>query len=241
MKMIIEGNYEYKSAIILTPDIIRELDTLFRSKYDSISYTAKLKNQSSVEYASLDEMLGMDNALEQKIMGLKVFGSMAKLFVSFEPSFSPITNFKYTVFAKYTLSDADDETIFRINLKRILDKAKAPCAFLYKFHLFQVVLITLVVVLGFLGVLLLRGEGFNRSSISTRELFIIVFETLIYMLASFFFSYFWKYLFPPIIFMWGEEVKKSARKATAWDRVLWGIIMTIIVGLVVTLIGNAIL
>jgi len=42
----------------------------------------------------------------------------------------------------------------------------------------------------------------------------------------------WRYFFPPIHFDWGQEKKRLEKIAQTRDKIFWGILVSIIIGLI---------
>lgn len=233
--MFITGNYVYKSAITLTPEIMIELDTLFQKNFKNISYTAIIKNESDIRFENLDELLSYKNALSQKITRIFIWGSGSDLKGFIRPIFSGFFNFSSTVDIKYTFTNTDDENSFSNKLNDIFDNAKSPYAFAYKITFIQMALSILAIVSGWLGILILSGKVIGDIKISDLAL-----SSFLWGFSGVFLSWvcskFWSYFFPPIVYLWGNEKELHKRKTSLRANIFWVIFVGVLISVTMKLI-----
>lgn len=224
--MEIKGEFNYKSAIALTPETIHDLDTLLQGYFTDLNYSATLITGSEISFSNLIEMLGFDNTLHLKICKLKIYGSRTNLTVYIFPTMSAFWSFNNTVGAVYVFTSTDDETLFIKKLKFILDDAKVPCSFIYKFSYKMIIFIIFNIISGFIGYSLAGNNLITKNYLQSDIMLFIISFIVVSSCILFAMAKFWNYFFPPIVFLWGKEIKAEERRK-GWRT---GIFWTVIIG-----------
>ena len=65
---------------------------------------------------------------------------------------------------------------------------------------------------------------------------LIVLSAGIYLYLNANFDKVWKYFFPPIVFLWGEEIENNKRMTNLRKELFWGVIVTTVIGIIITMI-----
>ena len=72
--MTLDGRFEYKRALVLTPERIKELETIFRKYCERVFYEATTVAETDISFVSVDELLNYDNFQNRKLKSLTVTG-----------------------------------------------------------------------------------------------------------------------------------------------------------------------
>jgi len=228
--MQIKGNYKYKSAIIITPEKLRELDSFITTYYSNTNYRAETLNGNEVKFDDIDELLNYDNSLKQKIKKLELrcsynYDAVMRFHIGVSVPFS----FAYTVDIDYVFDNTKDKAHYVNTVNHILDKMKAPYAMLSKFKTLQ---LWILICLLSLSLLFILPRSENKFEIAGTD----VITLILFYVGTNFVGYLidksWANLFPPIVYLWGEEINNNIRTEELRKNLFWGVIMSLIVGIV---------
>lgn len=235
--MQIENKFTYKNPIILTPNILKELEAILLDYYAELKYRAILINKSAVTFDNLDELLAYDNFSKKRIDKLEIFNSdldsYGDLRIRIEVEIYPLTNYLETVVINYKFKDLNNEILFVEKIRNILDKSKPDrlYIFLSKFPLYLLLFILSIIFF---------TKIINLFVLDTSKLtiFIIIFSFFIGILSSILFIRYHKvftFSYPPIVFLFGEEIERIKNLSKARN-LIYGSIGTIILGLITSYI-----
>jgi len=227
--MQINGLFKYKSAIVLTPERMAELDNILNKYYPSFFYSAVIENESKIKFSNLREMISFDNALQHKIKSIiiseKDEANYPDLFIKIKPRKSIFFNFEYTVLVEYKLSNPDDEILLRNELSILFNKARAQNSFLYKFSLIQLLFpYTIWGILYYSYSAIFKSFDLFKEYTNTRMLFEFFIATWVLAICMFF-PFLWMKIFPPIMFSWGEAIQVNRRLCDTRNKIFWGLIV----------------
>ena len=179
--MKISGKFNYNKAIKLSAERINELKDILSQHCNRFEIHTKLENDNHISFESFEELLLYDNFKERRIHSLEIVGYMKyerKFELSFEVENGFYTNYISVLKCTYQLTSYDEETLFKNNLGRFLEKIKTDYWLTGKFCLCSIVCLYSVFTTFF------RVFSLNESIINgvTINLFIIcvVFVFLIF-------------------------------------------------------------
>jgi hypothetical protein len=231
-RMIINNSIRFDSAIVLTPELLKEVDEFVRIKMSfknssDLKYSVKVINGSIVTFSSLEELLNYDNYLDQRIRNITIKSIEERLKISIRVYYASFTSFDHTVEVDYAFSEQEEEILFRSGIERIFNKAKPFCAWVYKFHIVQ--LMFMAAILSIISIV--TFDKFIDIEISNADRKPYIASALIMFISLCVVSGFrrvWQSLFPPIVFLWGEETKINQRKITLRSILLTGIFLPLV-------------
>ena len=231
--MEFEGRYEYKKALILTPERIDELEKILLKYCEKVSYKGTTVAETEISFASKDELLHYDNFRKRKLQSLTIVGGNKYervITCEFEAGgLGFFVGYTETCVCRYIVSTVDMETTVREDLQTFLKKATARFWALGKIRLTGVLFACCLLAIsyswnvrrGSVGLsigpfLLASGTGILTAHLT------ILFDKLIL-----------KELFPPLSFLWGEEVARGKRMDTLRGNLLW----VVLVGVLIAIFG----
>ena len=144
--MIVDGKIEYKYAIRVDSDLLRNL-TYIVSEYFSIpTFKAELINGDEVIFDNFDELLNFDNFKSCSIKSLYLyFGTYNKIL--FEPTISLWTRYGASVCIDFSFDSIKKSEEFKREIKNELDKHRQPISWtiISKLSYIQLSIIILVI------------------------------------------------------------------------------------------------
>ena len=236
----ISGKWHYSKALILDEDRMQELNKLILEFYERAEYSATSFKGSEIQFTSIEELLSYDNYEKQRIKELTIFGYNGYkhcIFFNIKISDSEFLNYYRTVNCTYTLDSVDKETLLLSKIEKFFSKATARYWLLGKFSLYGIIAIPSMLT-SFCKYLV--GEKVSLE-VPLQMLLIIIIGCIGFLFCiRWFDKHFLLNLFPPVSFLWGEELVRNEKWVKLRSNVFWGIIMAILIGLVGTFIANSI-
>lgn len=237
--MILEGRFEYKKALILTPERIKELETILLKYCKRISYEATTVAETEITFASVDELLSYDNFQNRRIKSLTMIGQnqFDRVFTCIFEARGLKILFGYdgTFVCRYTVSNVDTETTFKKDVLVFLKKTTAQFWILGKLRLFGL----LCMLCWFSAVYLIGYNNSNAGEKTVLGAFLACILGVSVVGTSIIIDQcFLKNLFPPLSFVWGEEKIRFSKYEQLRKNIFWGVIIATIVGIVVFYITN---
>lgn len=230
--MKINGKWKYKWAITVTPEAMRELETLLEIYYENIRYTAYLRNKSKVDFENLDELLEYENIDGREIVEIVVYGGLdydsTAMSLGLENETGLFVNYKSTVNASYTVKNPDDEMTLTTRLTALFNKAKSRHALIRKICLYDLLMIFLIIIA--INILLIAPTSNNSKS--TRDWIIIMSVSIIFAAGFHAVDKFIKKLMSPLVFYWGAQIETSKRIANTRHQIFWGVLVASAVSIV---------
>ncbi len=228
--MLIKGKYIYKKAIILTEQRMRELHEILMNYFDKIKYKAIIESGSEIEFNGIDELVDYDNHLERKIQKIEITCqkrdtiNITMLFIECYGDF--ILQYDKTILCIYTVTDTKEEVNLKSDFDNIFDKAKA------RYWIFsKICAIHLIAIWGIYSLIhmILNFSEVNQTDYSI-TFWISVFLVMLAIVAVLrrIIDLFLRYLFPPIVFCWGENHDANTRRVDLRSNLSWGSIFAVI-------------
>ena len=233
--MMLEGWFEYKKALILTPERINELEKILLKYSESVSYEGKTVANTAISFTSMDELLIYDNLRNRKLKSLTVIGKRNKyervVTCEFEAGgLGILVGYDETCVCSYNVSNVDIETTLREDIQTFLKKITARYWLFGKFRI-----VGLMMALCLLLVSYILNVGVKRSG--NLDVKVFLFTTIAGILiargAIMIDRYVIRELFPPLSFLWGEAVDQGKRMEVWRSNLFW----VIIVGILLAILG----
>lgn len=237
--MILEGRFEYKKALILTSERIRELETILLKYCERVTYEATTVAETEVSFVSVDELLSYDNFQNRKLKSLTVNGrngidrTVTCMFAPDNVRF--FVGYGETCICRYTVSTVDTETTLKSEILTFLKKVTASFWLIGKFRLFG--LLGCISLYIFPSLLLFGGIRSTEWSFAMLIPSLLLGYGLV-AITRLLDRYVLERLFPPIVFLWGEEAEYYEKCDGMRKNIFWCIIVAIVVGIVVFYITN---
>jgi len=208
------GKFKYDKNIVLDKDSFMELEAFLRKYCISVKYDVTTWNEDSIEFDTNEELFKHDNFKKGKIKELELSGYNRHDRIFTLKLLGKRHSAPY-VECKYSFDNVDTETSFIAGLTRFFDK-NTEC---YHQHLITSLLIALA---------LLAGScyfSFRYELIHTGAMWAVMFFTV--LLYYFVENKILKYLFPPVVFLWGMEIKKHKTRTAVRNNIFWCIFVAI--------------
>ncbi|MFA9375766.1 MAG: hypothetical protein ACERKZ_03320 [Lachnotalea sp.] len=235
--MLIKGQIKFKEAITVTPEFLKDISEVICIYYNYVSYKANLKNNDIIMFESLDELIKYDNFNDNKLATLSIYSDI-KLNLEFETTSSTLHKYNYTLHGNYSMNSMDDSILFKKKLDDILKKRAEAKFYTFISKISMVYGLIIVVALCVLGSLYCSILGISTNGeISIFDYIISWFLSMVGVVTfSKIFNKFQSVYFPPIVFYWGEEIQNYDKIKQLRKNVFWGVIVTLLVSLLVSLI-----
>ena len=237
--MTLDGRFEYKRALVLTPERIKELETIFRKYCERVFYEATTVAETDISFVSVDELLNYDNFQNRKLKSLTVTGRNGIdriVTCTFVPDNIKIfVGYGETCICRYTVSTVDAETTLKADILTFLKKVTASFWLIGKFRLFG--LLGCVSLYIFPSLLLFGRVSDAEWSFSRFILSLLLGYGLVAIIRLVDRCVLEK-LFPSIVFLWGEETEYYEKCDRMRKNIYWCVIVAIVVGIVVFYITN---
>jgi len=207
------GDFKFEKAISLNSNAMHDLNNLFQEYFGKISYSATLECASEELNMSFDELMSRDVFLENRIVKLLVKDTNKKLEVIICSKACAWANYDYTVYIRYLLPSEDHEYKFKKALNKIYKLAEPKYSFLYTLSPLKFTVITIA--LGIIRIIHNIVYNWLQKGISLEEsnLMFLLFLSIFFGLGIFIFML-WEKWFPPVVFLWNEEIKNDEKRAT---------------------------
>ncbi|MBQ7523094.1 MAG: hypothetical protein IJT07_01025 [Oscillospiraceae bacterium] len=237
--MVIKGTLNYGKAIILTEQRLREMISMLNGYGDRIELEAVTKNNTRIQFESIEELLKHDNFKENVIHELEVsvYNNFSRvIFIDFALQTAPIsiTSFSKIVNCIYSFETEQERQIFVSDFNNLLKKSTASYWIVSKFSLSSFVFGLSWLIFPFE---LLYGA--QHQPITVKEFITSAFFALAIICATVFLDRkVLRNLFPPIVFAIGEEVARNEKNGERRKNVFWGVIVALILAVVAPKISS---
>lgn len=230
--MKLEGKFTYKKALILTPERIKELETVLLKYCENVSYEATTVIDTEISFSSMNEMLNYDNFQKRKLKEVIIVGrnGYEKIVncVFAVSGFPLFKGYNETCLCKYIVSDVDKETMLRNDIQVFLKKATASYWLLGKFRLFGL----LSFVSFYLFLFLLFGGNSNVKLTTIPLFFVSLLIGFCLVKVIQLIDCFLGKIFPPIVYLWGEEKENYEKYDKLRHNIFWCVFICMIVSIV---------
>lgn len=215
--MAIRGTFTYNFPLVLKEKHIRSLVTsLSKQHCEYITYVGTTINGSEITFSSVDRLLTYENSDTPRLGSLTIQGfrdKKAAVRIFFDGIHGIGTAIKYpkVFICEYEVASEDEEELLDGVIKHFLDQAKAPYWFQGKYG--QVMLQATFTILALF--LFIYRPPFHLHSESMGFMGFLLLLALLYgFVLGFLRLEQWgvEKLFPPIVFLWGEEEKRYEKR-----------------------------
>lgn len=241
--MLVNNNsVKFKKAIEIREENLKELEEILLQYCDIVKYQAVLNDGRSVEFIDLAELNSFRNEKASKITNLTISSkckkTLNKINMYFRVKRDIIICFSDTVEIEYKLDDEKKEDSFNKKVNSWFS-AIEQCTvynFLSKISssIITVALMVLLIMISILALVKVLNGDYSSTQTSwdfTISVFVLILMLLFFMSVEIF----WRFLFPPIIFLIGNEIKYNKMRKSTRNIV----IVVILMGTLVSIGSNA--
>lgn len=218
---------------------MQSINSLLTEFCDRIEWAAMTYRKTDIQFDTLEELLSYDNYSSNRIVQLEITGYQNwKRFARIEIQSDEmgLINYGSTLSCSYTVDSIDSELNFINQLEIILKKATASYWLLGKFSLFGT--ISAPSMLSTICGIITGGYARPKDISFTIALIIIASALVIILVSRWIDKHFLRNLFPPIQFLWGEEVSRNSKWEKLRSNIFWGIIIALLIGIVAGYIAS---
>jgi len=240
--MKIKKKFEFMRAITIQENTLRKIIMLFLEYYPSVKMliSATLKNNDVIEFADIEELINYDNSRHYRIKELTIYGLRKEFTIMFRPVSHMFLSYDATISVIFCLDNKNDCVSFQAKMKEIFHEIQLPLHYtvLSKMPAFlSMLMVLLFLLLFFLLYSAFRGGaimmdifiGFNlQFFVSILGYFFVLHMTTRFCIA----------IFPPIRFMWGNEIMRIEKTEKLKITIFMGIIGTLVFGIVSGVVAN---
>lgn len=233
--MKIHGRTSYSKAVILTAERVWELESMLRKHCTAVKYEISTFSGIKLEFQAMDELLEYDNFKKKRIRTLRVLGftkceSVVEMTFLSSNTRKKARGYHETCICDYTFKNMDSQSIFREDMADFFDKCTAPYWIWGKLPVCFVPLF-----LGCLYVVCSYFAGkFSLPMINGRIGITVIIAPL--LLISFPLGHVIHKVFPPVVFLWGEEIQRNGRYEKFRNNFWWGGIVAVCASLLASLL-----
>lgn len=200
--MIISDSRSYNYNIEVKPKYLLEIERLLLCYFDIVTYKVMTYNKKTLDFTNLHNLLKYDNYSKDRIKNLYIFGDC---YGSIQSVVITIDQ-NNTIFS-YILNENITSYILS-TFETIVRKMKSHTNYRFLCYL----------------ILPYLAHRFTHNLNTTIN--IVIVAGLISLGISFLLSTF---LFPPCVFLWGEESDRIKRLDSTRKNIFWGVIVTILI------------
>lgn len=236
--MTIHGKIRFKEAIIVDEKLLINLEEVILSFFKKITYECNLFNGDYIEFDSLIELLNYENNRSRKIVKLKIKFDYNEII--FEPTFSKLNSYQYTVFGVYRVNDSDTSILFSEKVQRVLENGRRNkwYTLLTKVSMMHFFIFALGISIGSTIISVMKEGILGKENIYTiYSINIGLTIGILIMIVSTILAKCRDMLLPPIIFMIGEQIQEIKRNEDRFSKIFWGVIVAFIISFIVTKIA----
>lgn len=228
-----QTSFSYKKAIIVDSNMLNEMDKEIRAIYEIIKYEARTVSGDKIEFESLKELLGYENAENEKLVSVDIsardvkFINTAYIFIKSQTS-SFADSFE-TVSVTLTVDDVNKKTIFKNNIMHLLERYTQNKKYnaISKTEVFILLSIVYIVAAIFYFVKIFSSKGQINTALSTTMIILCA----LYCLGTPIRRCRDKY-YPRVVFYLGDQIKqyeelKGSRQNFFWTVCIGGVISVI--------------
>ena len=233
--MKVSKEFSVKKALILDQGKMAELNDELCQYCDKVTWEATSKNDANIEFDSFQELMQYDNFDDERIVRLIVEGRYnceRVIRIDFNPLGVPFWAYGKTM--KCYLSADSSSTIKKLedNMRRFTMKIIASYWLLGKISL-----INSLAVLGSINIMynFIAGSFSKPASISFFWSILITLISGALVYCVWLLDKLIRVLFPPVAFVWGEEIKRNDRLA-GHRKWFAGAFWTVVLGIIASLI-----
>lgn len=136
--MEVKGNYEYKKAIIIDSDRMRQLNAILAVYCDNIKYTAYLRNNRTEIFKDIEDFLSVENYDDSRIVRVDIWAYSYNNDISISIGVNDWESFflayATTCRSAYSFCDRESADAFVQAIDKLLHKCKASYWWLSKIN-----------------------------------------------------------------------------------------------------------
>lgn len=233
--MTISGKIKKKKALVINQHYLRGICEIVKKYCNRVVLSVETVSNTNITFDSLDELLNYDNFKPRRIKTLEITGYNnyhRRITICVEEGLNllQLINYTSTVNCSYEFNSTEEETLFINDFNNWFEKCKASYWLLGKFSLFGIILAPSLLITLFRYIV---GYKADFSSYDTMIIIMSIVISIAFILsAKLIDKYFLANIFPPIVFAWGEEIRRYTKWNKLRSNILWGIIVAVLVGLV---------
>lgn len=240
--MMFNIRFKKRYAISVREDSLRKIPALIDDYYPEVrlAISVSLINGAIVTFANIDELLSFGNSGKFRIKELSITSQLREIAIMFEPKiFFDIPLFMTTVSVNFSLEKKDECITLQAKLEDLLHEMKLP----FSYNMFCKCTPNMLIIAASLITILylnLQPSVVITQPVSVQSFIIIILYMFLYFAILFGLDKAWNYLFLPIQFNWGYEEKRLEQLSKTRTMVLWGVLGTVILGVISSIIANLI-
>lgn len=239
--MLVKKESHFSSAIVLTPEKLKRMVSLFELYYSDLHYNAALLDGSTVKFADYNELVSYNNCKRSRIKDIWIFGKLgydSSAFACYiKATYGLFVSYGHSVEVVYSLESLEDATVFRAKLAECIDVMKRPTMYtvLCKLSATFLVMMCGVVCLAYTAFYFALGGTLNNEPTALMYVLCFACTMLIYIFLKQI-DRLWATLYPPVTFLWGEEIERERKNTALRSNIFWGVVVATVVGVTVAFI-----
>ena len=231
--MVINSNYEFKSAIVVDENLLREIDRLIKEENKEPEYLAYLENKDEIQFESIDELVNYDNYENGRIKELQIRAGY-ELLIDISPSISPFIRYRSSVKVDFVSNNSEESELTKIKFKKLFKKHKQSKMHTIISKLSLPSMISIIIIFGFtyLISLYVYYSNNNIEHMPSKDMMmagIIVLSVILFFVLG---SYMQKKYFSPIDFSIGHRINELEKESKLKWNIIWAVIVPIVISLV---------
>ena len=236
--MIIKAKSTYKWAIVVDEDFITETETVLKQYFDEVTYEANLINGDRISFISAQELIEYDNFGKKALKSLDIYFGRCNI-MRIESNISLLFRYGSTIRVTFEIDDNDHCETLKRKIQDICNKHKQPMTYRLasRFSTIQLIIIMAIISAGLNIYGLCSGKIMEVYSNTANFPPLLVFNITVMGVALGFIivkllDYCLGFIFPEIVFYFGENQKKSDANATLKSNIFWCVIVAFFVSFV---------
>lgn len=244
MKKYIQRELTYNKSLKLTEETFKEIENLYKELGAEPDYSIWTENDVYCSFDNLEDLLqyNLENSIKKLTISRRNYTEKADLKFEFEIDYGGI----FTVYSTicrcyYSTSDENIDILLNEKIRKIYKNSNTNNWIIGKFGLYMC-LILFIIIAGLSIGLDIFINGTNTAIPINAKFFLrcIILSVFINLLRKFD-TLMCKKLFNPIIYYFGKQKDKYDKIDKIKSNIFWGVIVTIVVGIITTIICNSIL
>lgn len=238
--MNISGKIEKRKAIAVDEASLKNLYDIVLQYSENVKFegtTVSDSTNATIQFNDIDELLAYENNKWRRLLGLKIYGNVRStqtIVVDIRENTLALSlmNYEKTFEFSYHVDSIESETILKRRVEEWFEKVKCNYWRIGKLSLFRVLIIL------FLIFSCLPLPSPKTDTVPQTNYIIMMMAAiggfcvlvLIGVLANMVDKYVLKNLYPPVAFLWGDEIRRYEEWAKWRSQILWGIFVAPILG-----------
>ena len=239
--MVVKGNYEYKKAIIIDSDRMRQLNSILMLYCEKIEYTACLQNGRTETCKNIEDLLSAENYDDNRIVKIEIWAHNYQNDNSISLSIG-INDWESFFFAyaticrsRYSLCDRESAYDYVQAINKLMNKCKASYWWISKINYNTVFAVPSMLI----TVYNLMSGKLNNSSISVQAFIIaLAIAVLLIVVLKYIDKKLHMTLLSPVNFVWGEEERRHSKMNTIRSNLLWTVTIGMIIGIIAGVVSG---